>query len=168
MRIGVQLARNGDAIREMSRYHTAMRMPRWLTIAMMTVSGLALLAVAGWWWVTWPDRTATTFVELLQQDDYEQANGMVAHEARKDSLEGVVVYKITGSRASESVMPWSDLTPQPRSIADIAFSRRQFGITGRSRYHFLFSVERSRVIMDSVGFNFVEFEIAARRMKIFE
>jgi hypothetical protein len=137
-------------------------------MVMMTVSGIALLAVAGWWWVTWPDRAATTFVELLQADDYEHANGMVVHEVRKGSLEELGVYKITGSRASESAMPWSDLTPQPRSIADIAFARRQFGITGRSRYHFLFSVERSRVIMDSVGFNFVEFEIEARRLKMFE
>ena len=42
-----------------------MKLPRWLVIGMLTSSVLAVLAAAGWWWVTWPERTAREFVERL-------------------------------------------------------------------------------------------------------
>jgi len=35
-----------------------MKLPRWLVIAMLTTSVLSVLAAAGCWWVTWPERTA--------------------------------------------------------------------------------------------------------------
>jgi hypothetical protein len=42
-----------------------MKLPRWLVIAMLTTSMLSVLAAAGWWWVTWPERTAREFVGLM-------------------------------------------------------------------------------------------------------
>jgi hypothetical protein len=33
-----------------------MKLPRWLVIAMLSSSLLAVLAVGGWWWVSWPER----------------------------------------------------------------------------------------------------------------
>jgi len=41
-----------------------MKLPRWLVIAMLTTSVLLPIAAAGWWWVTWPERTAREFIEL--------------------------------------------------------------------------------------------------------
>jgi hypothetical protein len=42
-----------------------MKLQRWLLISMLGSSALALLTFAGWWWVTWPERTARHFVALL-------------------------------------------------------------------------------------------------------
>ncbi len=42
-----------------------MKLPRWLVVVMLSSSVLAPLGAAAWWWVTWPDRTAREFVELL-------------------------------------------------------------------------------------------------------
>ena len=42
-----------------------MKLPRWLVIGMWTTSVLAVLAAAGWWWVTWPERTAFDWGESV-------------------------------------------------------------------------------------------------------
>ena len=55
-----------------------MKLPRWLVIGMLTSSVLAVLAAAGWWWVTWPERTAREFFALYQDGEYEQARQMLA------------------------------------------------------------------------------------------
>ena len=49
-----------------------MRLPRWLVIGMLTTSVLFPLAAIGWWWVTWPERTAREFVDLLIEEKYEK------------------------------------------------------------------------------------------------
>jgi hypothetical protein len=42
-----------------------MKLPRWLLWSLLSISVVAALAAAGWWWVTWPERTAREFIELL-------------------------------------------------------------------------------------------------------
>ena len=54
-----------------------MKLPRWLVIGMLTTSVLAVLAAAGWWWVTWPERTAREFVQLLAMGKRDEAKRMV-------------------------------------------------------------------------------------------
>ena len=50
-----------------------MKLPRWLLIGMWTSSVLAVLAAAGWCWVTWPERTARCFCILMADLQFEEA-----------------------------------------------------------------------------------------------
>jgi hypothetical protein len=49
-----------------------MKLPRWLLWSMLSLSVVAALSAAGWWWVTWPERTARQFVELMSQSKIDQ------------------------------------------------------------------------------------------------
>ncbi len=53
-----------------------MKPPRWLVTGMLATSTLAVLVAAGCWWVTWPERTAREFVELLNCGKVEEATRM--------------------------------------------------------------------------------------------
>jgi hypothetical protein len=47
-----------------------MKMPRWLVVSLLSISVLSALGAAGYWWVTWPERTAREYVE----DGYQFTN----------------------------------------------------------------------------------------------
>jgi hypothetical protein len=54
---------------------------------MLTSSMLAVLIFAGWWWVTWPERTARKFVELLGAGKkLRQPNSCFAARDRSEDL----------------------------------------------------------------------------------
>ena len=55
-----------------------MKLPRWLVIGMLNTSVLSVLAAAGWWWVTWPERTAQEFFALYREGEFGQARQMLA------------------------------------------------------------------------------------------
>jgi hypothetical protein len=44
---------------------------------MLTSSALAVLAAAGWWWATWPERTAREFVTLIAENKLNEAQAMM-------------------------------------------------------------------------------------------
>lgn len=54
-----------------------MKLPRWLVISLLSVSVLAVLGAAAWWWVIWPERTARKFSELLQAEKFDESNRML-------------------------------------------------------------------------------------------
>ena len=39
-----------------------MKLPRWLLWGMVSCTLFSALAAAGWWWVTWPERTVMRFL----------------------------------------------------------------------------------------------------------
>jgi hypothetical protein len=59
---------------------TPMKLPRWLVVSMLAASSLAILALAGWWWVTWPERTMHEFRSLINDGQFDQANAMVTNK----------------------------------------------------------------------------------------
>jgi hypothetical protein len=44
-----------------------MKLPRWLLWTMVACSVVAMLVAAGWWWVTWPERTAREFADVMAE-----------------------------------------------------------------------------------------------------
>src|SRR5262245_47702773 len=56
-----------------------MKLPRWLVVTMLATSTLALLAFAGWWWVTWPERTFAKFKSLIAAGKFDEANALVTN-----------------------------------------------------------------------------------------
>jgi hypothetical protein len=53
-----------------------MKLPRWLVLSMLAASELAILVVAGSWWVTWPERTFRKYHSLIRAGQIEAANSM--------------------------------------------------------------------------------------------
>jgi len=50
---------------------------RWFRFRLRSLLVLPVLFAAGWWWVTWPERTAKRFVELLAIGDVPRAQAMI-------------------------------------------------------------------------------------------
>jgi hypothetical protein len=50
-----------------------MKFPRWLVVALLSTSLLAVMGYGGWWWVTWPDRTSSQFCELVAERRFADA-----------------------------------------------------------------------------------------------
>jgi hypothetical protein len=106
-----------------------MRIPRWLVISMLNTSLLAVLAAAGWWWVTWPDRTARQFVELIAAGNLEQAQSMMGPP------ETIVLFPPRN---------WSEVEPESRSVTDLLSGTRKFRTSNPAP--FTFTVQRGRIV----------------------
>src|SRR5262245_32919101 len=64
-----------------------MRVPRWLLATMLCVSVLVTLGLGGWWWVVWPERTASEFFDCVERGHTDEATGMLAiHRCHSDHL----------------------------------------------------------------------------------
>jgi hypothetical protein len=50
---------------------------RFFRFRLRTLLLLPILVAAGWWWLTWPERTAKRFVQLLKDGDLESAKAMI-------------------------------------------------------------------------------------------
>src|SRR5262245_36909464 len=46
-----------------------MKLPRWIVVSLLTVSALSLPGAAGWWWVTWPEKTIRAYVHAMGNDE---------------------------------------------------------------------------------------------------
>lgn len=111
-----------------------MKLPRWLVIAMLTSSGLAMLAIPGWWWVTWPERTAREFVELIDADKTIEAKKMILVREEDWDPYG----RGLGIRKGEFYPGWLVYLPrrplniaaQPRNFADVSRGEQEF-LVGR-------------------------------------
>lgn len=93
-----------------------MKPTRRLTVTLICLSLLMAIAV---WWVTWPDRTAREFVQLMAQGQYEAATRMVrSADAEWSSLP---------DREKDGAL-WREpaLTLEPRTVADCFYGRRWF------------------------------------------
>jgi hypothetical protein len=56
-----------------------MRLPRWLVVALIAVSAVALLAVPAWLWVEMPRRTARAFIAAVQASDEDRVNALLTN-----------------------------------------------------------------------------------------
>ena len=116
-----------------------MKLPRWLVIGMLTSSVLAVLAAAGWWWVTWPERTAREFVELMASDKLPEAREMITLSADARS-------RLKGEGWAFATVPpkgWAEVKPQARSAAEILLATGKYRITRGSNW--TFKVERGTI-----------------------
>ena len=105
-----------------------MKLPRWLLIGLWTTSVLAVLAAAGWWWVTWPERTAREFVDRLAIKDFEGAKRMWNLKAFDPENRWSHSYWVVGAGAP--FREWSEqgLKFDSRTLSDTVRGRRGFRI----------------------------------------
>ena len=136
-----------------------MKLPRWLVVSMLGVSVLAVVAAAGWWWITWPQRTIREFSESIVRGKFEQTNPMLVGATWEVGTDGgsptlEVVYKDGSGRygAKMSLERWQSFFREPplklhaRTPADM-FRGRQFFHTD---FHppetvMLFAAERGKI-----------------------
>src|SRR5262245_43068123 len=45
-----------------------MKLPRWLVVTLLTVSFAVILGTGAWWWVTWPERSARRFEQVMHNN----------------------------------------------------------------------------------------------------
>ena len=110
-----------------------MKLPRWLLICLWTSIGLAVLVAAGWWWVTWPERTAREYVGLMASGQQQEAERMI------DSASGTAPMALFDEPAIPLKVP---LTSSPRTFSDILFARQVFRGEGD---RWLYLVERGTI-----------------------
>jgi hypothetical protein len=53
---------------------------------MLLSSLVSALAAAGWWWVTWPKRTADTFVRLMNENKWDEASHLFTTARGQDAI----------------------------------------------------------------------------------
>ena len=114
-----------------------MKLPRWLVIVMLTSSGLTVPATAWWWWVTWPERTAREFVELMAAKKFEEVDARLGWNA--DYISRVYAGQVAGEAWKQS-----NLKGQPCSTFDVITGRQNFKATGSDEI--LFIIQRGKVV----------------------
>ena len=116
-----------------------MKLPRWLLIGLWTSIVLAVLASAGWWWVTWPERTAREYVDLLYEHRIADANRMLVPKGR---LNGGFVL-LPRSENSDSSWKQSDLEEEhSQGWGDLLRARKRFRMASTG---YQFTVEWGKV-----------------------
>ena len=104
---------------------------------------LAVLAAAGWfgwWWVTWPERTARQFVEFLRSGKADEARAIMGDDLEDPPLARPLV---------PVPRNWNDVQPQSTSPRELLFCTRRFRISNRNDPYcseFVFTVERGSIV----------------------
>jgi hypothetical protein len=109
-----------------------MKLPRWLVIAMLTTSVLSVLVAAGWWWVTWPERTMDRFVEAADDSSFKALQG--------GNLRAIFDETKPGPMWRPTV-----IGSAPRSLMDFVIAQQEFDLEAPHNVLRL-KVERGRVI----------------------
>ena len=114
-----------------------MKLPRWLVIAMLTTSVLSVLAAAGWWWVTWPERTAREFLDMIATERVDDARKIVQHDPER--------YWPTSFYTFDPSFSWkaARLESRARSFVDVMLACQEFEIVDTD---LRFIAQRGKVI----------------------
>ena len=135
-----------------------MKLPRWMVIGMLTSSVLSGLAASGWWWVTWPERTARQFVDRLAAGEDDKARLMIGKESH---LNDPLPNSIPLLRRPND---WSVVRPRTRSLLDIILARHHFKITQGFGWEFF--VERGSIEEVQLDAIFGDFDGLADRSAV--
>jgi hypothetical protein len=136
-----------------------MKLPKWLIVILLSTSTLAALGAGVWWWVTWPERTARKFVELMALDDDHRVLEMLSSELAP-KLGGpatkfgtpiqflkIVYREMPEDELQEPGALWTydKLQPCPRTVLDYLKAREHFIVQSAS-----FTVQRG--VVANIGF----------------
>jgi hypothetical protein len=97
-----------------------MKFPRWLVLSLLSVSLLAVFGVGGWWWITWPEQTARTLVELMAEDQLLD----VLSRMRNPHEDIPFLLGELGGQAWKQ----QNLRMEPRTVADLVCGRQRFKV----------------------------------------
>ncbi len=116
-----------------------MKLPRWLMIGLWTSIVLSVLAVAGWWWVTWPERTAREFLILIQDGRWNEAGKMYSADTELDGPRDKDEKEFARSLRLEMV--------HPRKWPDVARARQGFRLLKPDgKEHSVLRAQKGRIL----------------------
>ena len=124
-----------------------MKLPRWLMIGLWTSSVLAVLATAGGWWVTWPERTAMKFADLLAAKKWDDAIRIMV------PLSEIEFFLVRGGAVDVSA---SSLRPSQRTGLDLIIARQYFEFVQEDETYLL-KAERGTVGIGGSSFRSKEY-----------
>ena len=107
----------------------------WFQFRLRTLLLLPVLAVLGWWWVTWPERTARRFLERLEDRDFQAAAKMVDSDT-EHSRHAFRLFR-EWSESCDSRSKWSKFElrrPFGRSLVGSIIGRGNFRVVLRVQY----------------------------------
>ena len=97
---------------------------------------MAVLATAGWWWVTWPEDTMRHFNELMLAQKFDEAKLMMR---REQTTGRTILWSISDDDPKDWIP--DELAPEPRTMSDLLDGRQRF----RFNWEIVLEVERGRV-----------------------
>jgi hypothetical protein len=122
------------------------RLSRWLVVSLLSISVLAVLGAGAWWWVTWPERTAKEFVDLVCADRLDDARNML--QAPFPDRGPVISLDFTDAvlDPSHGTEHWVNVHvySKQRDRHEVLLGRQPFTVREAA---FEFSVQRGRVIL---------------------
>jgi hypothetical protein len=95
-------------------------------VSLLSVSALAVPCAGAWWWITWPERTAQRFIELVNAEDLPRARQMITHKVTFD-----LMLRPRAQEEEHRGEPWK-VDPMARSMLDILQGRQEFKKPKRS------------------------------------
>jgi hypothetical protein len=113
-----------------------MRIPRWLVVAMLTLSLLAMLSAMGWHWLIWPTSTGRTFGDLVHANRWEEAPRMLGPEVNQELI---------STLRRHPGLSHGDLEPTIRTVVDLLLGRQTF-----TNGWYEFTVLREKVVAHKV------------------
>src|SRR5262245_14939147 len=117
-----------------------MKLPRWLPWTMLTCSAVSALAVAGWWWVTWPERTARDFAVGMAEGRAEDLRRMWdADQLSGPNLDRLRLLLAAENRQSIWQVPSLECS---RTWLDVLCGRQQFKSPAAD---YAFTVKRGKI-----------------------
>jgi hypothetical protein len=121
-----------------------MKLPRWLLVSLLTVSVLAVLGGAGWWWVSWPERAVTALFDDIRANRWETARTRpgISDEAL-ESLASLVAQTSAPTAMQESLV-----APATRTFPDLLFARQRFLVPGIG---YFFVIERGCLVDETIN-----------------
>ena len=122
-----------------------MKLPRWLVIAMLTTSVLAVLAAAGlscWRWVMWPARSARAYWALTQDGRLDEAAQMEDPPGRFIPLKNEDERSMWRSACITLRVEPAD----SRRLTDLLFARQNFRLCEEDRKAPSFKVQRGKIL----------------------
>jgi hypothetical protein len=150
-----------------------MKLPRWLVVSMLAASSLAILALVGWWWVTWPERTLQVFKSLIADGRFEDADRMLIPPAKivVEEPDCVMLYEIDETYHSRRLGSTPDAWQQRFRLGRVEHKKRSwselfertctFRIKRADEYDYLiekweFTVKRDRIAVQEAKFGYSE------------
>jgi hypothetical protein len=97
-----------------------MKLPLWLR-CLVGISALLVLVVVGWWWITWPERTARRYLQFVSEGNLELAKKML----RPDQAKAFWTDRET-KRIVRTNLEGVRLEPLSRTVPEVIMGERSF------------------------------------------
>ena len=116
--------------------------------SLRSLTTVPLLIGLSWMWVTWPDRTFSSFADAVEANQFERANAMVdCFGCSLDFQPGSFHVKDAAGRLRAGINPTfvRDLPRNERTFIDVLASRRVYRFYSIGGFRIEFVVERGSV-----------------------